>query len=185
MLGDQSSELSESNGENESPTLRLCANGACMKTTEVEAKLDEGNIQDAESSLREGLSLNSEVWFALFLISQTYSWIQEKDSQSFHLLQEARALLGRLEYQRGNVEGALRVFEGIDLQAAIQRLQVSAPPPEKPSTKKKVPREPPQQSASQHAASLVLEAIYLKAKSLQKLGRTTGKKKPLDLGNIL
>ena len=73
MLGDQSSELSESNGENESPTLRLCANGACMKTTEVEAKLDEGNIQDAESSLREGLSLNSEVWFALFLISQTYS----------------------------------------------------------------------------------------------------------------
>ncbi|CDY55501.1 BnaA05g34390D [Brassica napus] len=146
MLGDQSSELSENNGESESPTLRLCANGACMKTTEVEAKLDEGNIQDAESSLREGLSLNSE---------------------------EARALLGRLEYQRGNVEGALRVFEGIDLQAAIQRLQVSAPPPEKPSTKKKVPREQPQQSASQHAANLVLEAIYLKAKSLQKLGRTT------------
>ncbi|KAH0924780.1 hypothetical protein HID58_017036 [Brassica napus] len=142
-------ELSENNGESESPTLRLCANGACMKTTEVEAKLDEGNIQDAESSLREGLSLNSE---------------------------EARALLGRLEYQRGNVEGALRVFEGIDLQAAIQRLQVSAPPPEKPSTKKKVPREQPQQSASQHAANLVLEAIYLKAKSLQKLGRTTVEK---------
>lgn len=38
-------------------------------------------------------------------------------------LQEARALLGKLEYQRGNVEGALRVFDGIDLQAAIQRLQ--------------------------------------------------------------
>ncbi|EOX93049.1 Tetratricopeptide repeat (TPR)-containing protein isoform 3 [Theobroma cacao] len=105
----------------------LCANGVCMRTTDVEAKLDEGNIHEAESSLREGLSLNFE---------------------------EARALLGRLEYQRGNVEGALRVFDGIDLQAAIQRLQ--------PST-----------AVSQHAASLVLEGVYLKAKSLQKLGRFT------------
>ncbi|CAH8387538.1 unnamed protein product [Eruca vesicaria subsp. sativa] len=144
MLENQSSEFSE-NGGDES-TRQLCANGLFMKTTEVEAKLDEGNIQEAESSLREGLSLNSE---------------------------EARALLGRLEYQRGNLEGALRVFEGIDLQAAIQRIQVSAPPPEKPVTKKNRPREPPQQSVSQHAASLLLEAIYLKAKSLQKLGRTT------------
>ncbi|KAL1191137.1 Protein NPG1 [Cardamine amara subsp. amara] len=142
MLGDQSTELSE-NGEDEI-IRKLCANGMCMKTSEVEAKLDEGNIQEAESSLREGLSLNFE---------------------------EARALLGRLEYQRGNLEGALRVFEGIDLQAAIQRLQVSAPP-EKSATKKKGPREP-QQSVSQHAANLVLEAIYLKAKSLQKLGRIT------------
>uniref|UniRef100_A0A1J3G1H9 Tetratricopeptide repeat protein 7A n=1 Tax=Noccaea caerulescens TaxID=107243 RepID=A0A1J3G1H9_NOCCA len=142
MLGNQSTEFSE-NGEDEI-SRQLCANGICMKTTEVEAKLDEGNIQEAESSLREGLSLNFE---------------------------EARALLGRLEYQRGNLEGALRVFEGIDLQSAIQRLQVSAPP-EKPATKKNRPREPPQ-SVSQHAASLVLEAFYLKAKSLQKLGRIT------------
>ncbi|EOA26674.1 hypothetical protein CARUB_v10022752mg [Capsella rubella] len=142
MLGNQSGEFSE-NGDDEI-IRQLCANGICMKTTEVEAKLDEGNIQEAESSLREGLSLNFE---------------------------EARALLGRLEYQRGNLEGALRVFEGIDLQAAIQRLQVSVPP-EKPATKKNRPREP-QQLVSQHAANLVLEAIYLKAKSLQKLGRIT------------
>lgn len=39
----------------------LCANGVCMRTTDVEAKLDEGNIHEAESSLREGLSLNFEV----------------------------------------------------------------------------------------------------------------------------
>lgn len=44
----------------------VCANGVCMKTTDVEEKLDEGNIQEAESSLREGLSLNYEVWFSLF-----------------------------------------------------------------------------------------------------------------------
>ncbi|XWS32995.1 hypothetical protein CRYUN_Cryun22dG0039200 [Craigia yunnanensis] len=105
----------------------LCANGVFMSATDVEAKLDQGNIQEAESSLRERLSLNFE---------------------------EARALLGKLEYQRGNVEGALRVFDGIDMQAAIQRLQ---PPPD----------------VSQNAASLVLQGVYLKAKSLQKLGRFT------------
>lgn len=87
-------------------------------------------------------------------------------------LQEARALLGKLEYQRGNVEGALRVFEGIDLQAAIQRLQPSLV--EKPPSKKGRTRTESQHAVSQHAASLVLEAIYLKAKSLQKLGRLTG-----------
>lgn len=50
-------------GENHGDTTvqEFCANGICIKTTEVEAKLDEGNLQEAESSLREGLSLNSEV----------------------------------------------------------------------------------------------------------------------------
>jgi len=37
------------------------ANGSRMVTSEVEAKLDEGNIQEAEDALREGLSLNFEV----------------------------------------------------------------------------------------------------------------------------
>ncbi|KAG4169324.1 hypothetical protein ERO13_A12G088400v2 [Gossypium hirsutum] len=107
----------------ESSTAReFSANGTSMSTTDVEAKLDKGNIEEAESSLRERLSLNSE---------------------------EARTLLGRLEYQRGNVEAALRVLDGIDLQAAIQKLQPS----------------------SQQAARLVLEGVYLKVKSLQKLGK--------------
>ncbi|XVF14464.1 hypothetical protein REPUB_Repub09cG0062700 [Reevesia pubescens] len=136
----------------------LCANGVCMGTTDVEAKLDEGNIQEAESSLREGLSLNFE---------------------------EARALLGKLEYQRGNVEGALRVFDGIDLQAAIQRLQPSvnensnfssvssSSSSNSSSYKKGRAHRDSQPAVSQHAASLVLEGIYLKAKSLQKLSRFT------------
>lgn len=67
MLGNQSAELSE-NGEDEI-IRKLCANGMCMKTAEVEAKLDEGNIQEAESSLREGLSLNFEVCFLIFQTS--------------------------------------------------------------------------------------------------------------------
>ncbi|RWW26481.1 hypothetical protein GW17_00009126 [Ensete ventricosum] len=39
----------------------VSVNGLSIKTSEVEAKLDDGNIQEAESSLREGLSLNYEV----------------------------------------------------------------------------------------------------------------------------
>ncbi|XP_010941503.1 protein NPG1 [Elaeis guineensis] len=119
-------------------------NGLTMKTAEVEAKLDEGNIQEAESSLREGLSLNYE---------------------------EARALLGRLEYQRGNVESALRVFDGIDLQTAIQRLQPTFS--EKPASRRNRSRTESIHQVSQHAASLVLEAIYLKSMSLQRLNKAT------------
>ncbi|KAI3985140.1 hypothetical protein MKX01_027226 [Papaver californicum] len=142
MRWSQSRESSELDNEMEDREVHV--NGLCMKTSEVEAKLDEGNIQEAESSLREGLSLNFE---------------------------EARALLGRLEYQRGNLEGALRVFDGIDLQAAIQRLQPSLT--EKPSSNRRKSSRGTESvhAVSQHAASLVLEAIFLKAKSLQKLGR--------------
>jgi len=88
--------------------------------------------------------------------------------------QEARALLGRLEFQKGNVEVALRVFDGIDLQAAIQQFQTSLSdktPSKKGRTKSEVPSSVPQNNP----ASLVLEAIiYLKSLSLQKLGKSTG-----------
>ncbi|KAL6137148.1 hypothetical protein ACLB2K_062443 [Fragaria x ananassa] len=134
----------ESGEYEEGMVVEFSANGNSMKATDVAAKLDEGNIQEAESSLREGLSLNFE---------------------------EARALLGKLEYQRGNLEGALRVFDGIDLQAAIERLQPSIT--EKTPSKKGRSRPDSQHSVSQHAATLVLDAIYLKAKSLHKLGRLT------------
>ncbi|KAH6771794.1 tetratricopeptide repeat protein [Perilla frutescens var. frutescens] len=132
----------EPSGSEDPPGRQFVANGISMKTNEVEAKLDEGNIQEAESALRDGLSLNFE---------------------------EARALLGKLEYQRGNVEGALRVFDGIDLQAAIQRMQQSLG--DKQSTKKGRTRSDLSSVVSQNATNLVLEAIYLKAKSLQKLGK--------------
>ncbi|XP_038974273.1 protein NPG1-like [Phoenix dactylifera] len=131
-------------GDGMSSVRDVSINGLTMKTAEVEAKLDEGNIQDAESSLREGLSLNYE---------------------------EARALLGRLEYQRGNVESALRVFDGIDLQTAIQRLQPTFS--EKPASRRNRSRTESIHQVSQHAASLVLEAIYLKSMSLQRLGKAT------------
>lgn len=98
--------------------------------------------------------------------------VSVKNDTLSNYFQEARALLGKLEYQRGNVEGALRVFDGIDLQAAIQRMQHSLG--DKQTSKKGRSRSDSASSVSQHATNLVLEAIYLKAKSLQKLGKLTG-----------
>ncbi|XP_066318258.1 protein NPG1-like [Miscanthus floridulus] len=98
----------------------------------------------AESSHPEGVSLNYE---------------------------EARALLGRLEFQKGNVEVALRVFDGIDLQAAIQQFQPSLS--KTPSKKGRTKSELPSSVSQNNPASLVLEAIYLKSLSLQKLGKST------------
>ncbi|KAL7181524.1 hypothetical protein ACSBR1_040424 [Camellia fascicularis] len=77
---------------------------------------------------------------------------------------------GRSEYEKGNVEGALSAFDGIDLHAAVQELQPLA---EKQPSKKGRPSNESDHSSSQQAASLVLEALYLKAKSFQKLGRVT------------
>lgn len=77
------------------------------------------------------------------------------------------------------MEGALRVFDGIDLHAAVQRMQPSLS--EKQPSKKGKPRSESGSAVSQHAASLVLEAIYLKAKSLQKLGKLTGREQFLWL----
>lgn len=65
----QALEMSESEStrstrvEGDQSVRQVCANGVCMKTNVVEEKLDEGNIQEAESALRDGLSLNFEVGF--------------------------------------------------------------------------------------------------------------------------
>lgn len=64
------------------------------------------------------------------------------------------------------------MFDGIDFREAIQRLQTSIS--EKPPVKKGPSRAESPSSVSQHAASMVLEAIYLKAKSLQKQGKFNG-----------
>lgn len=64
----------------ESSVREVSANGIRMKTTEVEAKLDQGNIEEAESSLREGLSLNFEVRLlpSLFSISIIFMLVSTK-----------------------------------------------------------------------------------------------------------
>ncbi|XP_048129095.1 protein NPGR2 isoform X2 [Rhodamnia argentea] len=118
------------------------ASGYSSRTGEAEPKVDKSNIEEAESSLRESGYLNYE---------------------------EARALLGRLEYQKGNIEGALHVFEGIDIAAVTPKMRVSI------SRRGDYNRRHSQSDAapimSMHAVTLLFEAIFLKAKSLEHLGR--------------
>ncbi|KAJ6953068.1 hypothetical protein NC652_004912 [Populus alba x Populus x berolinensis] len=80
---------------------------------------------------------------------------------------KARALLEGWSINEENVE-APSCVDGIDLQVAKQRL--NQPFSEKQPSRKGRSRGDSQHAVSQHSASLVLEAIYLKAKSLQKLG---------------
>ncbi|KAG6668583.1 hypothetical protein I3843_01G173100 [Carya illinoinensis] len=118
------------------------ASGYSSRAGEIETRVDNSNIEEAESSLRESGYLNYE---------------------------EARALLGRLEYQKGNTEAALHVFEGIDISAVTPKMKVSI------SRRCEHNRRRSQSDAappmSMHAVSLLLEAVFLKAKALQSLGR--------------
>ncbi|ESQ54383.1 hypothetical protein EUTSA_v10024513mg [Eutrema salsugineum] len=111
-------------------------------------KLDNGNIEEAELSLRETSSLNYE---------------------------EARALLGRIEYQKGNIEAALRVFEGIDINGITIKMKTALTTREEKKHRRRskvgLGAAPPPPPMSKHAISLLFEAIFLKAKSLQRLGR--------------
>lgn len=58
----------------------VLANGLSLKASDDEVKLDEGDIQEAESSLREGLSLNYEVSVLYFVRK---GWIFIGFSRSF------------------------------------------------------------------------------------------------------
>ncbi|GKU86252.1 hypothetical protein SLEP1_g800 [Rubroshorea leprosula] len=111
--------------------------------SEGEKKPDTRNIEEAEISLREGGSLNYE---------------------------EARALLGRIEYQKGNLEAALHVFGGIDIAAIAPKMKLALSRSVEHHHKRQSDNfdAPPM---SIHAVSLLFEAIFLKAKSLQHLGR--------------
>ncbi|MQL71668.1 hypothetical protein Taro_003993 [Colocasia esculenta] len=110
-------------------------------TDEADQRVDVGNIEEAESSLREGGCLNYE---------------------------EARALLGRMEYNRGNIEAALRVFDGIDVAAIVPKMKLSISRRAE-LHKIRSRRHYSMPPMSMHAVSLLFEAIFLKAKSLQHL----------------
>lgn len=67
-MGIEEEEGDVSFGDGASSVGDTCGNGVCEKTMAASASsegegrvVDEGNIQEAESSLREGLSLNYEV----------------------------------------------------------------------------------------------------------------------------
>ncbi|XP_074320318.1 protein NPGR2-like isoform X2 [Silene latifolia] len=118
------------------------ASGYSARVVEAESKPQTSTIEEAESSLRESGYLNYE---------------------------EARALLGRLEYQKGNMEAAYRVFEGIDMDVVKPNIKVAltrrCEPQRRHSKSDSVPL------MSLHAISLLFEAIFLKSKALKALGR--------------
>lgn len=118
------------------------ASGYSSRAGEAETKVDSSNIEEAESSLRESGYLNYE---------------------------EARALLGRLEYQKGNIEAALHVFEGIDIAAVTPKIKISITRRCEPNRRHSQSDSAP--AMSMHAINLLFEAILLKAKSLQACGR--------------
>ncbi|CAJ1973471.1 unnamed protein product [Sphenostylis stenocarpa] len=125
-------------------TRDFSASGLSSRNTgEWEPKFDETQVEQAESTLKEALSLNYE---------------------------EARALLGRLEYQRGNFDAALQVFQGIDIKGLTPRMIKAIAE----RTKQRKPRSKADIVVSNvmslHSVSLLLEAILLKARSLEELG---------------
>lgn len=132
-------------------TRDFSANGS-SRTGNREATPDDSQVNEVESDLRETLSLNYE---------------------------EARALLGRLEYQRGNFEGALQVLQGIDIGSLKPRMTSAITESVKPKVSPRSSRRKTSQvngmlmHMSMHSVSLLLEAILLKAKSLESLGRVT------------
>ncbi|KFK28981.1 hypothetical protein AALP_AA7G073100 [Arabis alpina] len=127
-------------------TRDFSASGLSSRTggPDWDSKLEDIQVDEAESTLKEALSLNYE---------------------------EARALLGRLEYQRGNFDAALQVFKGIDIRVLtpriIKAIVESTTRPRKPRSRVVIVSPT---SMSMHSVSLLLEAILLKARSLEELG---------------
>lgn len=80
-------------------------------------------------------------------------------------------MLGRYEYQTGNIEAALCVYEGIDIAAATTKLKISLSELAYPKRHSHFYAAPP---FSLNTVGLLLEAAYLKSKSLQHFGRYKG-----------
>jgi hypothetical protein len=80
-------------------------------------------------------------------------------------------LLGRLEYQRGHVEAALRVFDGIDISALVPKMKISIA---RKAERRKTHSQWDSPPMPLHAVSLHMEAIYLKARALHDLGKYKG-----------
>lgn len=158
-------------------TRDFSASGLSSRTGDWESKFDDAQVDDVESTLKEALSLNYEVGSSLlcFVIDSSVLiciFLSMVFSNSY--FQEARALLGRLEYQRGNFDAALQVFQGIDIRILTPRMTkaiVERTRQRKPRSKSGNLRAP---TMSMHSVSLLLEAILLKAKSLEALGRFKG-----------
>ncbi|CAN6583088.1 unnamed protein product [Malus baccata var. baccata] len=126
-------------------TSDFLASALSSRTSDWDSKFEDIQVDEAESTLKEALSLNYE---------------------------EARALLGRLEFHRGNFEAALQVFQVIEIRnltPGMAKAIVERTRQRKPRTKGNDVVLP--SVMSMHSVSLLIEAILLKARSLGELGR--------------
>ncbi|XP_058081128.1 protein NPGR1 [Magnolia sinica] len=124
-------------------TRDFSASGLSSRTGDWDSKFDDCQVDDVESTLKEALSLNYE---------------------------EARALLGRLEYQRGNFDAALQVFQGIEIRSLTPRMTKAIAERTRQRKGRYRGESLPAPAMSMHSVSLLLEAMLLKAKSLEELG---------------
>ncbi|XP_020221243.1 protein NPGR2 isoform X1 [Cajanus cajan] len=109
---------------------------------EIETGSASGNIGEVELFMRESGILDNE---------------------------EARALLAKDEYQDGNIEAALRIYERINIGAVTHKIRIFlAKSRERRKKQSHYYATPPM---SIYTAGLMLEAVFLKAKCLQHLGR--------------
>ncbi|KAK1366915.1 No pollen germination related 1 [Heracleum sosnowskyi] len=141
-------------------TRDFSASGLSSRTGTIDwelSKLEDAQVDEAESTLKEALSLNYE---------------------------EARALLGRLEYQRGNFDAALQVFNGIDIKTLSPSMTKAIAERTRLQPRSRSKSDSVQPGVmSLHSVSLLLEAILLKANSLNELGKV--KEAARECKNIL
>ncbi|XP_041017109.1 protein NPGR1 [Juglans microcarpa x Juglans regia] len=125
-------------------TRDFSASGLSSRAGDWDSKFEDAQVDEVESTLKEALSLNYE---------------------------EARALLGRLEYQRGNHDAALQVFQGIEVKTLTPRMVRAIVESTRPRRPRGKGDNATPSVMSMHSVSLLLEAILLKARSLEELGR--------------
>lgn len=88
--------------------------------------------------------------------------------------QEARALLGRIEYQKANFDAALQLFQGIDIKTLTPRMVTGISERTRPRKQRSKGDNSLAGVMSWHSVSLLLEAILLKSKVLEELGKISG-----------
>ncbi|KAL6013042.1 Protein npgr1 [Asimina triloba] len=160
-------------------TRDFSASGLSSRTGDWDSKFDDCQVDDVESTLKEALSLNYEVVSALCLVYRPFPTCFFYAQLICFDSQEARALLGRLEYQRRNFDAALQVFQGIDIRSLTPRMTKAIAERKRQRKGRHKSVILPASVMSMHSVSLLLEAILLKAKTLEELGRTTVVIRPL------
>ncbi|EFJ36031.1 hypothetical protein SELMODRAFT_404439 [Selaginella moellendorffii] len=121
--------------------------------SDSDVKIDDSTIRAVETSLREALTLNNE---------------------------EARALLGRIEFQKEDFQSALHILEGIQVDNIFPRVKFLVPAKNKhkrgkirSEIVKHQRRSDVPQPLTLQSAILLLEGVYLKVMSLEHLGRSS------------